>query len=468
MRDVFERTRPKTTKNIIGNASVIQSMKTEIRTTSKGILVSGPTGIGKTLAAELIIKELDAEGIWLDASELDSKTIDKLDVQGENIFSLMQNTKSKVKTTSLRKKVFIIDNADSFPETVNKHLIKKFEVTIHTIVIICNDPYPLKSLEKYCICIKFIRPSKIQIKNFLLEKGIFKESPNQAINQKIHTKIEDLVTETNNDIRFLLNTLNLKQTKSGKDKTVNNIFDAASIMFDSDESDERKINAFYSDTFIIPQIIHENYAQRQKRPMIEYSKTADDLAEADIFAHASGPGHFELSNYQGYSLIQGTKRHRINFPTYPKSMGKDSSIRSMNTQLTEMKLGGNITSRVDVIPYLLPILIQKITSREFESAREIMNKYSITRDILYDVLSKFWLGPDCDIKVPTKEKSAFTRYLNNPVKPTKPAKPATKIKEKIIAMDNDSSSSHGSKTSTEYALVTEFQKLNIREFFTSF
>jgi len=430
MKDLLVKTRPVHSKDIVGNTQVIKNLKEKLTDHVGGILISGPIGVGKTLTVELIIKELSFEGIWYDASDLDSKTIESLDFISHGM--------------SNKRRIFVIDNADGFPDSVTVILNKKLQITQHTVVIICNDLYPLKNIEKNCVLFKFIRPTKIQIKNFLFKWKIFKESSN-------HTKIEDLITETNNDIRFLLNTLSFKMTHSDKDKTINNIFDATSIMFDKDEPMDRKINAFYSDTFMIPPMIHDNYLIGHKRPLIDYSISADYIAEADIMNEAAGPNTWELNNYQANALIMATRGHKINYPQFSKLIGKDSTMRSRKKMLEwQSRL-----DRIDQIPYLLPILFKKIINKDWDSARDLMHEYDITRDILYDFLCKIWLGSPDAISISTKDKTAFTKFLNKPV-----VKPVVKPIVKPIGLDE-------STNITEYAqecLMHEFYKLTIREF----
>jgi len=193
MYDLINYTKPMKLDDIIGNKILIQSLKEEIKNTTGGIFISGNTGIGKTLAVEIIIKELNAEGVWYDATDLDSDAIDQIDFEGCDIKNLMTGSNSK--------KIFVIDNADGFPENVNNSLIRKIKSSKHTIVIICNDFYPLKEVEKYCKSFKFINPTTLEIKIFLYKKSIN------------IVGIDNLIYETNNDVRFLLNTLILRNTE---------------------------------------------------------------------------------------------------------------------------------------------------------------------------------------------------------------------------------------------------------------
>lgn len=402
-KDYLSITKPTKSKDIVGNNTLIQNLKQEISSgIPKGILISGPTGIGKTLSLKLIFRELDSDDIWYDAADLDSKKIESIDLHGENIESLFFDPRDS------REKIFVIDNADGFPEKVNKSLISKIKTTKNIIIILCNDPYPLRDIEKYCTVFKFIRPSKIQIKNFLFKSNIFKESTDASKNEKIHTKIENLITETNNDIRFLLNTLSLKITHSDKDKIFNTPFDATSTIFDSSETLSKKMDAFYFDTFIIPLMVHENYISKTGKAeikyLINYANSAEDLSQGDIFNKNM---FTETNGYQAIMVIRAANNHRVGFPSFTKMLGNESSTNSKIKQLCTLGFDRLYASA------LIYIIAQKIIKNDFKEVISLMNKYSLTKDQYYDFLLPLWINKENPVVIPSKEKAAFTRYCTS-------------------------------------------------------
>jgi hypothetical protein len=259
----------------------------------------------------------------------------------------------------------------------------------------------------------------------LLSKGVFKESDNPEKNKRMHEKIEALISESNNDIRHLLNELGLKITTNNKDKNIYNVFDATTIMFDTSESFDRKVSAFYSDTFMMPLMVHENYITN-KRSIESISKSADYLCDADTFGERAGPGAFEISNYQCFALISASKERNLSFPQFPKSLGKESSIRSKRQKLTEIEK----LDRLEYMPFITEIIIKKLAEKEFEYVKKIFKEYSITKEQFYDFVCELWLGSPEEIKVDTKIKTAFTKFLSTKV--AKVAKKSSKKSEKEL------------------------------------
>jgi len=68
-----EKYAPKNLEEFIGNAKAIQELVTLIQNKTKAIIVTGPTGSGKTSAAYLIAKHLNYEILELNASDIRGK-----------------------------------------------------------------------------------------------------------------------------------------------------------------------------------------------------------------------------------------------------------------------------------------------------------------------------------------------------------------------------------------------------------
>jgi len=387
-KDIFTRATPNNISELAGNCSLISKLLEHIRNSNKSILISGPVGCGKTKTLELILKDTGIEGLWFDCSEI-KEQIDKIC--------------SKSSSISGQKKVFIIDNVDSFPSEISKKLLKKIKESENIIIIVCNDPYPLKEFSYYCESYKFIRPSVVQIRNFMFLKKIFKKD---KITEEQIESLNDLISSVNNDIRALINKLAYNEI-SEKDSTINNVFDATAIMFSNKESIDRKFNAYYYDSFIIPSMIHENIKCQGSdiKSLKDYSHSMNCFTESDFNSITD----WSLSNYKCCSLISATKRFKPSYPmNFPKSIGKESTMRSFKIKLSDINI-----NRLE-FPYIMQILSGLINEQEYEKAKNMLSNYKMSKESFYD-LQKYHLFEEM-LKVDTKTKSAFTRYINKSVK----------------------------------------------------
>ncbi len=402
MKDFLELTRPQKVKDIVGNATVIKKLKTALENDKGGFMIVGVSGIGKTLTMQLLVSELNMDVIWYDASNINTERLNKMDV-------------SRRKNLWGKPRVIIIDNAKNFRDSTK--LIKKLKDSKFPIVIICQDVYPLRFVSKACQIFKFNRPSKIQIRNFLIKNNIFKNTDNP----QTKTKIEDLVSACQNDIRFLLINVGMRMTSAKTASEIkgvsdnSTIFDQTKIIFDKRKTMKERLSAFWYDPFLMPYMVHENIVGKTNTKST--SEALDYLSLADIYGSAgsAGKGSMFLTKYQGICLVAAIKSsgYRPPFPVYTKLLGKESTIRATNIDQS---------FRLDVMPMLFPMISKLITEREHKKVYDIFEEYGITKDDYYDHLKNHWLGSKITIK--SADKSALTRY-----KPPKTNK--VKVKESV-------------------------------------
>ena len=188
---------------------------------------SSPPGIGKSSAATIIAKQLGFQVKEVNASDTRGKSgndvRDGLDGKASNAirelvtnqsmnFGYFQKDKDNKaeKFGQKQKMVLVMDEVDGMSGGDRggvMELIACIKMSKIPIICICNDKYnqKLKSLQNYTQDMPFARPTKQQILNRMLtiakQEGI---EMNAAA-------MEALIETTNNDIRLIINQLQMRR-----------------------------------------------------------------------------------------------------------------------------------------------------------------------------------------------------------------------------------------------------------------
>lgn len=158
-----EKYRPRSTADLVGIRKPVEEIREFITgfRPGKGLLLHGPSGVGKTLVATLVAAELERDLIEITASDERGK---------EAILGYL----SAARTRSLfsRGKVIFVDEVDALAggdrggAPAIAELIRK---SAFPIVLAANDPWlpKLRPLRALCSMVKFTRPPSPSIEKFL-------------------------------------------------------------------------------------------------------------------------------------------------------------------------------------------------------------------------------------------------------------------------------------------------------------
>ena len=201
---LVEKYRPTNIDNYVGNESIKKSISSYINQNDiQNLIFYGPAGTGKTTLAKLIVKNIECDFIYINAS--DERGIETIRDKVSGFASVMSFKPIKV---------VILDEADFLTiqaQASLRNVIETFSRTTR-FILTCNfieriiDP-----LQSRCQTLKVIPPSKLDIVKHL-KKVTDKE--------EIKVRVDDLAIVVNNnypDVRKMLNTIQVSTT----DNTLN-------------------------------------------------------------------------------------------------------------------------------------------------------------------------------------------------------------------------------------------------------
>jgi DNA polymerase III delta prime subunit len=194
---LVEKYRPTNLNNYVGNENIKKSISNYIgQNDIQNLIFYGPAGTGKTTLAKLIIKNIDCDYIYINASD------------ERGIETIRDKVSGFASVASFKPlKVIILDEADFLTiqaQASLRNIIETFSRTTR-FILTCNfieriiDP-----LQSRCQTLKIVPPSKLDI-----VKHLNKITDKEGI--KV-SKINDLAMVVNNnypDIRKMLNTIQL-------------------------------------------------------------------------------------------------------------------------------------------------------------------------------------------------------------------------------------------------------------------
>jgi replication factor C subunit 1 len=312
--------RPKKIEDFVGNKNVIKSFIEWLlewdpsNKKNKCALVSGLTGIGKTLLVELILKKHDYNIINLGLD--DERDKDYMN----NVIRPLLKTK---KTFDGQENVLVVSDIDSGGDygfmSCLTDCIKETKIPI---ICICNNRYEqsIKPILNYCFDIKMSKPSY---------QDTYRLVYNIVVTEKIKIKeseVKELYEQSNGDIRFIINTIQFGLRKGKKNVQCSNIFETTGNLMSIDETIDSKYETYWLANDIHPLMVQENYVNNimgindQLKRLDNLAYSADALSDTDIFETQVNMAKWEFEPYVGLSIINATskcnKKAMIKFPQY--------------------------------------------------------------------------------------------------------------------------------------------------------
>jgi len=385
-----QRYKPTDYNGIIGNKKNIDTIVQWIndfnnsKNTKKCLLISGNSGIGKTLSIELILKNLKYNIVDLNSDDERDK---------EYIKTKIKPMLQVVKTVFGKKNALVVNDLDCLSDHgFISSLIDCIKETKIPIICTCNDRYnqSFKTFATYCEDVKFRNPTTNEIYNFI--NPIYKKE--KILISEINAR--KLIENSNNDIRNILNNLEIYNHKSdlgpAKDNTQIGIFDMANILLSQISDFDKKYKTFWLDSDLTPLMIHENYISNsiKKKSDDETSKlkdldnlfdSANYLSNIDLFESDIDATNWDLMPHIAVNCISATfnchTKAQIKFPSFLAKTSTKGKNKRIIQELT-VKFGQyKISNSIFRIQYLNNILITL-----FESLFNDKTKGKITKFVV--------------------------------------------------------------------------------------
>ena len=198
MQEFIDKYTPKNLDEVISNKKAISEIRAWAKDYKTPLFIYGDTGVGKTLSAKLIAKEMNWSIYHTDAT----------DSRGKEAISDLYNIASTSTTLFGKKRLILLDEIDAMIDKRGgddsggfTEILKIINITKQPIIFIANDPYSNKKLRpifEKCIKVRFDLPNKLSILKFT--KDICdKENIDYDL-----MALKEIVEHAKNDIRALL------------------------------------------------------------------------------------------------------------------------------------------------------------------------------------------------------------------------------------------------------------------------
>ncbi|HOD89532.1 MAG TPA: replication factor C large subunit [archaeon] len=387
MQNFINKYTPKSLDEIIGHKKEILQIKMWAKDHKKPLFIFGEPGIGKTLAATLLSKEMGWEMYFTDAS----------DDRGKDMMAQLILIASTSKTLFGKTRVIIIDEIDAISDKRGSEdygclseLSKILDKTKQPIILIANNPYADKKLQSLfikCEQVKFSLPNKLLLKKFAKEV-----CDKEDIDYDLPA-IDLLVEKAKNDVRALLidlGTLSLSKKITledvenlGERQKDEDIFKIMQKIFYAKDFYETKsvVDSMDVDWKMLMSWVEENIPRQYKEPH-NLNNALQKLSKADIYLGRIYSQNWTLLKYIldyltiGIAYSKEFPEKNIGykpfvFPTYLKTMSGNKKERDLKAKVVDKVRERYYCSKHIIQKYHLPFL--EIIARS--------NKY--TADLIY-------------------------------------------------------------------------------------
>jgi replication factor C subunit 1 len=356
---------PQSVHDIIGHGDVVRSLQSWLLKwqaspppEERGVLLSGPPGIGKTTLAHLVSRAAGYDVVEFNASDCRSAT---------KIKELFENAAHSGVVG--RRRVIVMDEVDGMSSGDRGgvgELTALIRVSSFPIVCIANDRSTpkMKPIVNACLDLKWARPTKTVIAKVIYERIV--KPRRLTLGQD---DLERMCEGGGNDIRQIVNTLQFGAAAAsgvgagaagGKDAILRmDPFSATGLLFKTppDADLDTRMNYVYLDHGLVPLMVAEGYlgaAGRTGAAGLEGAvRSAQALEMYDIMdarIHRAQAWSLLPAAVMGVVEAAGAARGPAPFQIFPQWLGKSSKARKHRRWMAELgrRLGVNPGNVLDM------------------------------------------------------------------------------------------------------------------------
>jgi replication factor C subunit 1 len=388
---------PKSLHDIIGHKEHINQITKWLQSWKdgypplRGVMITGPPGIGKTITVHLIADSL-----------------------GYKVNEYNDSWKG-ISFGGLIKEIIMIDEVDGVTERGGiGEIVSMIKKSCTPIVCIANEKLPkLKPILNVCLEIKFNRPMKSTIATYLLKVAKIEKI------KITKGELEKLCEHNGNDIRAILNILEFYRDafdSKEKDSIVKlDLFSSTQQLIGNKMSLDKAEELVFVDYTMIPLMIQEAY--------IASSKTIEDACLASEFISMGDVMDTMIHRTQDWSMLPQFVQNTVSaskvvsgpepFHLFPSWLGKHSKQMKHERYIDELSTKmhcSNKNFRLEYAGLLQTIVFTplKVDKPNIKAIIQTMDQIQITRDDMMNLSEMMFTT----FELSTKTKSAFTREYN--------------------------------------------------------
>jgi replication factor C subunit 1 len=402
-----DKYRPRALNQVIGHADQIRQLREWLSTwPAKGsaVLISGPPGIGKTTVAGLL--GLEAGYILREYNASDVRSAAALEKA------------VPISTRGLRRELIIMDEVDGMSSSDRGGIawlakaIREKKISAPVICIANEKTTPkMKPLVSACIDIPFARPTKT----------IIAAAVKALVGGSYQLKtITDMCEECGNDIRALLNRLQMQGESSSKEVT-RTMFSATAALFGYEgrsASIDDAMRLVGTDYAMVPLMVQESYINAgAKNSLDDIAAAADRVSYGDTIdtRMLRGNNWMLLPDMMANTVaVTRCVSGAAGFNIFPSWLGKNSSRMRRERQLDGIWRERKV-ARLDMAPCMTEYMrstLGGVSGGGAVSATDcirVFDSFGVTRDNYMDCVQEIVFDAPT---IPTKLKTAITREYN--------------------------------------------------------
>lgn len=397
---------PQTVKEIIGHGTVVAQVAQWLSLTvrppgERGLLLTGPPGIGKSTLIRIVVKELGYHIAESNASDARTASV----LRGQIALGMRR----------LRKEVIVMEEADGCDRGGSAELAQLIVKSPTPIICVANDARAVASLAKICLHLKVARPTKTVIAAAM---DVIAKKERMSVTR---AEIDAMVEASGNDIRAVLNALQMrgsgKAVAAEKDATLRmDLFSATQKLMSHKRIPWTEAeDLVFVDHHMVPLMVQEAYLTAS-RSLEEAVAASDRISEGDLIQR-------RLFSSQDWSLLPAVVAGTVSvaktvsgpapFQIFPKVLGKMSSKRAHEARLQAIGRARKISGasfRLEEADSMYTILARPLLVEPplIADTVERLDAIGLTRDDLMESIE----GVVTPLGISTKARGALTRLYN--------------------------------------------------------